>query len=718
MDNCILANNTSFVNSLRQTHYSIRVFICLQGRPFHVKYMLMNYQALLSKITGFVKTKTYKRFIAAGITIVSGLLIGLLASYYYDLPPLSELENYRPSLASRILDENGELIAQLFVEQRTLVPLARIPDRLKKTILLIEDEGFYSHLGISPLSMLRAFLVNILHGRVEQGGSTITQQLAKNLFLTQERTLSRKIKEIILSFKIEYRYTKDEILEMYLNQINMGSGAYGVEVAARTYFGKHVEDLNLPECALLAGLPRAPNKYSPYNNPKKAKQRRDRILDRLLKKKHITKLEAAAAKHLPIEIHKIEQKTAPYFVEYVRQQLEETYGTNVIYKGGLLVYTSLNLKLQDIAQKVVAASLEEAEKKIALENGIPVENIHDAEFRKNMPLQASFIAIDPKTGYIKAMVGGRDFSESQFNRATQAKRQPGSCFKPFVYTAAIDNGFTAADIIVDAPININDGNDGQVWKPENYEKKFFGPTTLRKALSLSRNVVALKLLMKVGASSAAAYANKIGIKSQLQKNLSLAFGTSEVTLMELVSAFSTFPNYGVKVSPLAVIAVKDSMGKLLEENQTHAQDVLKPETAYVVTSMMESVINEGTAGRIRADGITFNCAGKTGTTDNQTDVWFVGFTSDLAAGCWVGFDDRRSLGKWITSANTPVPMWAAFMKELYKEKPPEPFVKPANIAIVRIDPDTGLLWTNKCKRWIDEVFISGTEPAVKCNRHN
>ena len=677
----------------------------------------MDYKAMLAKLLEYAKTKRAKQVFAVLLTVFSGWFCGLMIAFYYDLPPLSELENYRPSLASKIYDQNGELIAQLFVEQRTLVPLSRIPEKLKKTILIIEDDGFYTHLGISPLSILRAFLVNLTHGRVEQGGSTITQQLAKNLFLTPDRTPSRKIREVMLSFKIEYRYTKDEILEMYLNQVNMGSGAYGVETAARTYFGKHVEELSLPECALIAGLPRAPNKYSPYNNIKKAELRRNLILDRLYKKKLITKLELDSAKHTPISVHKIEQKNAPYFVEHVRQQLEETYGANVIYKGGLSVYTSLDMKLQDMAQRAVAATLAEAEKKIALENGIPVESIYEAEFRKNIPIQASFIAIDPKTGYIKALVGGRDFSESQFNRATQSKRQPGSSFKPFIYTTAIDNGFTAADIIVDAPMPLSDGNEGQVWKPENYEKKFFGPTTLRKALTLSRNVVTLKLLMKVGASSVSSYANKMGIKSPINRNLSLAFGTSEVTLMELVSAYSTFPSFGVKVDPISIIMVKDSMGKILEENQPHVQDVLRPEAAYVMTSMMESVVNEGTATRIRADGITFNCAGKTGTTDNQSDVWFVGYTSDLVAGGWVGFDDRRSLGRWISSSNTPVPMWAAFMKDVYKDKPPEPFTKPAKIVTVRIDTDSGLLWTNKCKKWFDEVFIAGTEPTAKCNKH-
>lgn len=684
---------------------------------FDVKYSIMNFQAIWTQVKQFARTGRFRQVVAVSLTIFFGWFIGLLLAFYLDLPPLSELENYRPSLASKIYDVNGDLIAQLFIEQRSLVPLKRIPELLKKTILVIEDDGFYSHLGISPISMVRAFLVNIMQGRVAQGGSTITQQLAKNLFLTQERTLSRKIKEVMLSFKIEYRYTKDEILEMYLNQVNMGSGAYGVEAAARTYFGKNVEELTLPECALLAGLPRAPNKYSPYRNADKAKDRRNRILDRLIKKGIVTQKEAETAKQAPIEIHRIEQKNAPYFVEYVRLQLDEIYGSNVIYKGGLSVYTTLDMKMQEQAQKAIARGLEEAEIKFAKENGIPVESIHDAEFRKNVPIQGSFIAMDPKNGYIKAMVGGRDYSESQFNRATQSMRQPGSAFKPFIYATAIDNSFTPADIIVDAPMPMND-KDGQVWKPENYEKKFFGPTTLRKALTFSRNVVTLKLLMKVGTSSVVAYANKMGIKSRLQRNLSLAFGTSEVTLLELTSAYSTFPNQGVKVDPICILTVKDSMGKILEENQPRMQDVLKPESAYIMTSMMESVVNEGTATRIRADGITFSCAGKTGTTDNQADVWFIGFTQDLIAGCWVGFDNRRSLGAWISSSNTPVPIWAEFMKDVYKERTPEHFSKPQKIVTVKIDPDTGLLYTPKCKKWIDEVFIEGTVPTEKCSKHD
>ena len=324
--------------------------------------------------------------------------------------------------------------------------------------------------------------------------------------------------------------------------------------------------------------------------------------------------------------------------------------------------------------------------------------------------------MDPKTGYIKAMIGGRDFKESEFNRATQAFRQPGSAFKPFIYTAAIDNGFTPADIITDSPIVITD-RDGTEWKPENYEKKFFGPTTLRKGLYTSRNVVTLKLLTKVGTSAAASYAQKMGIKSKIRKNLSLAFGTSEVSLQELVSAYCVFPNMGVRVEPVSILYIKDNTGKIIEENAPKLQEVLKPETAYVMVSMMEDVINKGTARGIRDLGITFPCAGKTGTTDNYSDVWFTGYTSDLVCGIWVGFDDHRSLGSVISSGNTPAPIWGDFMQQVYVA-PPEDFEKPANVVTLKIDADTGLLAGDKCKNIIDENFVKGTEPTKICREHN
>ncbi|MFH1823646.1 MAG: PBP1A family penicillin-binding protein [Candidatus Firestonebacteria bacterium] len=664
-----------------------------------------------------MKNKKFKfRIIILGC-ILLGWFIGLIITYYRELPTLSELEGYKPSLASKIYDINENLIAQLYIEQRTLVPLYKVPKYLQNAIIVVEDENFYKHWGIDISGIIRAFLVNVIHGRVEQGGSTITQQLARNLFLTQERTISRKIKEAMLALKIEYKYTKKEILQMYLNQVYFGGGAYGIETAGRIYFGKHVEELTLPECATLAGLPRAPNEYSPYKNIERAKKRRNKIIDRLVKKKFITKEEGDIAKETSIELHKLESKNAPYFVEYIRQQLEEIYGNNIVYKGGLSIYTTLDLTLQDIAQRVTAKGLEDAEIKIAKELGIPIENIYDSEFKKNIPVQIALIAIEPKTGYIKAMIGGRDFSESEFNRAIQAKRQPGSAFKPFIYTAAIDNGFTPADIIIDSPLVITD-NDGTIWKPENYEKKFFGPTTLRKAITNSRNVVTLKLLTKIGISAVHSYAHKMGIKSNISRNLSLAFGTSEVTLLELTSAFATFPNIGIEIEPISIASIKDSSGKVIQENDPRLQEVLKPETVYIMTSLLNSVVNEGTGQSIRRLGFKYDCAGKTGTTDNQSDVWFIGFTSDLVVGIWLGFDDRRSLGNTITSSNTSASIWGEFMLEVYNEKQPANFSKPDNIVTVKIDPETGLLAGNKCKKVIDEIFIKGTEPTKICNKHD
>ena len=665
----------------------------------------------------WARNRSFRTGVFVLLCVLAGWLFGLLVAFYQELPPLSELEGYKPSLASKLYDVNGELIAQLFVEQRTLVPIDKVPENLQRALLAVEDEKFYSHWGIDPLGIMRATLVNLVHARVEQGASTITQQLARNLFLTQERTISRKIKEAMLALKIEYRYTKKEILEMYLNQVYFGSGAYGVEAASRTYFGKHVEELSLPECALMAGLVRSPNKTSPFNNMEKAKARRDMILERMIKRKIVTKEAGTLAKASPIELHTTETRNAPYFVEHIRRTIEETYGSNTIYKGGLSVYTSLDLRLQDKAQKAAAKGIEDAETRIAREMGIPAENISsDPNFKKNVPLQIAMVCMEPKTGYVRAMIGGRDFKESEFNRATQAFRQPGSAFKPFIYTAAIDNGFTPADIITDSPIVITD-RDGTEWKPENYEKKFFGPTTLRKGLYTSRNVVTLKLLTKVGTSAAASYAQKMGIRSKIKKNLSLAFGTSEVNLLELVSAYCVFPNMGVRVEPVSILYIKDSAGKIIEENTPKLQEVLKPEAAYVMVSMMEDVINKGTARAIRDAGVNFPCAGKTGTTDNYSDVWFVGYTSGLSCGIWVGFDDHRSLGTVISSGNTPAPIWGDFMQQVYVA-PPADFEKPVNVITLKIDADTGLLAGDKCKNIIDENFVKGTEPTKICREHN
>ena len=639
------------------------------------------------------------------IIVVSAVIIGVIAgvaiSFFRELPQVADLKENRPNLATKIFDCNGELIDQLYVEQRTLISLNKVPQVLQKAVIAVEDENFFSHFGVDPIGIVRALFVNILHGRVIQGGSTITQQLARNLFLTRKRSMIRKIKEALLSMEIEKKYTKKEILEMYLNQIYFGSGAYGVEAAARTYFGKHVDELSVSECALLAGLPRAPNEYSPYKNPERALSRRNSILTRLAARGIISKREALKSKKEPISLNKIEIKNAPYFVEYIRQQLEETYGSNVIYKGGLNVYTTLDLNMQDLAERTLMAGIMQAEKVLAQNN--------------EKKLQGAMLVMEVATGNIKAMIGGRSFKESEFNRAVQARRQPGSAFKPFVYLTAIDNGFTPADIIVDSPVVFKDSL-GNEWKPENYERKFFGATTLRNGLAYSRNVVTVKLLGKVGIDNVINCSHRVGIKSELTKDMTLALGTSEVTLLELVSSFSVFPNMGLHVDPIALKSIKDFSGKVIEDYNSNIEEVIKPESAYVMINMMESVINYGTAKIAKKYKIPIS-AGKTGTTDNNTDAWFIGFTPEFIVGVWVGYDDRSSIGNWATASQIAVPIWADFMSELYKGKEIKDFAVPENIVTAKIDTSSGLLATKDCKETIEEIFIKGTVPTKYCDMH-
>lgn len=664
----------------------------------------MLYLWLLVKTSDIILKITNKTLVIAGIiiSVVIGIIAGGTISFLKDLPQVADLRENKPNLSTRIFDCNDELIDQLYVEQRTLIPLNKVPEIFQKAIIAVEDEKFFSHFGIDPIGITRALFINILHGRIVQGGSTITQQLARNLFLTRKRTFIRKIKEVLLALEIERKYTKKEILEMYLNQIYFGSGAYGIEAAARTYFGKHVWELTTAECAILSGLPRAPNEYSPYKNLDKAVKRKNSVLSRLFSRGIISKEEFLKSKKESVNLRKIEIENAPYFVEYIRQKLEETYGSNVIYKGGLNVYTTLDLKIQNIAERILISGIESAEKELLQ--------------KTDKKLQGAMLVLDT-SGNIKAMVGGRSFKESEFNRAVQARRQPGSAFKPFIYLTAIEVGFTPADIIVDSPVVFKD-SFGNEWKPENYERKFFGPTTLRNAITHSRNVVTVKLLAKLGVDNVINYTHRVGIKSELTKDLTLALGTSEVTLLELVGSFTVFPNMGLLAEPIAIKSIKDSKGVTIEEYNTNIEEVIKPETAYILTSMMESVINNGTARVARRFKIPKTVAGKTGTTDNNTDAWFIGFTPEIIAGVWLGYDDKISLGDLATAAKIAVPIWASFISEVYdKDKETKNFEIPENIVTAKIDTTSGLLATKDCKETVDEVFINGTVPTKPCDTH-
>jgi penicillin-binding protein 1A len=649
-------------------------------------------------------------YIAFGLLGVAG---GALYAQLQELPDISNLNDFKPSEATRIYDINNNLISQLWLEQRTIVTLDKIPEALQNAVIATEDERFYKHWGLDLVGIVRAFTVNVLAGGLREGASTITQQLARTLFLTQEKTLARKVREALLSIQIEKNYSKKQILEMYLNDIYYGEGAYGVESAARTYFGKHLEDLTLPECAMLAGIPKSPSHFDPYKFPLEALRRRNLVLDRMAATSYITMQEATEAKNMPIELKKIEVQNAPYFVEYVRQQLEARYGSNAVYKGGLAVYTTLDMKLQEVAQRAIAHGVENAEivaRKTRLTN-IPV----------NQPIQGALLAMDPHSGAIRAMVGGVDYRKSVFNRSIQAHRQPGSAFKPIIYTAAIENGYTMADVFLDSPIVYQDPSSGKPWKPVNFSDKFRGPTTLHTALMFSINVVTIKLLEKLGIQPVVSVARRLGITTPIKPNLSLGLGTSEVTLEEMVQAFSVFPNQGVRVEPFAILTVKDNAGHVLENNTPVGESVLDPMVAYIMLSTMKDVIDHGTGRIIRRLGFAYPAAGKTGTTNENVDAWFIGYTPDLTCGVWVGYDERQSLGKRQTGGETAAPIWAEFMKAATAGTTPKDFEPPkgAENELVRkkICLDSGLLASPYCYRTRDELFKKETVPTKNCNLH-
>ncbi|MGA1875479.1 MAG: penicillin-binding protein 1A, partial [bacterium] len=626
----------------------------------------------------------------------------------YQLPQVEQLEEYFPPVSTLVYSLDNSLIAQFYQQQRVFIPLTEIPRHLIKAFLAVEDANFYSHHGIEPKAIFRAFYVNFKAGRIQEGGSTITQQLAKVLFLTPERSWARKIREAILAIRIERKYTKDEILELYLNQIYLGNGAYGVESAARTIFGRSVKELNLTESALIAGLPSSPNRYSPHHNLALSLKRRDHVLQRMLDEKYISKEQYVSTFSMPLRIvHSTEKTIAPYYLEHVRRYLEEQYGPNLLYKGGLQVFTTLDTQMQKAGEEAVVKGLQ----KMDLRRGT-IQDYGKLEAGNQMT-QGALIAIDPGNGYIKAMIGGRDFEVSQFNRATQARRQPGSAMKPLIYTAAVESGCTAADIFIDSPFIMHNGRGREkAWSPENFSRRFCGPVTLRTALERSINVVAVKLLNKIGIDTAISYALRMGIKSPLAPYLSLALGTSEVSLMELTSAYGVLANEGVYVEPVFIRRVMDREGRrVLEDNFIRSERVVSPETAYILTSMLQGVIQRGT-GQL-AKVLPYRLAGKTGTTDHCADAWFIGYCPDLVAGVWVGLDNNESLGEGETGGRAACPIWISFMdKVLSSWDQVSDFRIPDGLSFVFIDPETGLLAGENSYDKFLEVFKNGSEPRL------
>jgi penicillin-binding protein 1A len=650
------------------------------------------------------------------ICIPIGGFLGFYSFFSRDLPSTDALISVKPWTRTVIYDVHGHLIKAFYEQDRAITRLDEMPQHLSNAFIAVEDRKFYRHWGLNVFAIGKALTEDILARRIVRGASTITQQLARNLFLTQEQTLTRKIKEAILAIQIERHFTKDEILSMYLNQIYFGEGAYGVEAAARRFFGKQVSELSLAECTLLAGLPRNPSAYSPRRHFDTAKQRQAIVLASMTEMGMITASEAAQAKNDTLRILQAEKaEVGAYFTENVRRILEHRYGAAALYREGLRVHTTVDLALQELAERALEQNLRAMEKRLRYEARDTLGN-NQIEGTSTPYIQGALVAIDPQTGYIKAMVGGRDFSESSFNRATQAKRQPGSAFKVFVYTAAIDNGITTCDIIMDDPIVVEMPADTSVWRPQNFGETFHGPVTVREALSRSINIPAVKVADRIGQSTVITYARRMGIRSPLEPYLSIALGAFEVTLLELTSAVGVLATSGIRAEPISITSIETRDGRILERNQPRLSEAISAQTAYVVTSILESVVDEGTGASVRARGIRRTLAGKTGTTDEYGDAWFIGYSPDLVTGVWVGFDEKRSMGEKETGARVALPIWIDFMTGALEAIPDRSFPEPHGIVRREICKETGLLATSHCAETRVEVFISGTEPLRFCNR--
>jgi len=733
-------------------------------------------------------------FVAA---IVGGSLLGMLLAHEGDLPQVSSLEDYKPNLITQVFAVDGSLIGEFAIERRVVVAFEAIPPVLRNAIVAVEDAEFWRHLGINPWRIPGAALANLRSGRKGQGFSTLTMQLSRLLFLTPEKTYSRKLQEIILAFQIEKNFTKEEIFALYCNQIYFGHGSYGVEAASRLFFGKPIGELDLAEAALLAGLPQSPARLSPVDHSERALERRSHVLDRMLAEKYIAPQEAETARGQPLElqIRKPPPSVAPHFLEEVRKYLERAYGSQRIYQGGLRVHTTLDLRLQRAANRALQDGLRTLDRQArgfmrpeatVLEDGAFPERVHleewdwpmavgdvvrgvvlesnrsaamvqIGEFRTRVGAQeiawtghrnvsqvlprgaiapwrlvslsekdgnktarvlleqeplveGALVTLDVRTGAIRAMVGGYDFERSKFNRATQALRQVGSAFKPIVYTAAIETlGWTPATLISDTPISFPDPWEDTVWAPQNYDHKYLGAITLRRALEGSRNVPAVRTLHRMGVEAGIEYARKLGLGTEMPPYLPIALGAGEATLIDMTAAFATFGNQGLRMQPQLITRITDSDGNTVEEPSPRAADAIRADTAYLMTSLLRGVVERGTAVRARSLGRPI--AGKTGTTNDSTDGWFIGYEPSLAAGVWVGFDDK-SLSLGGDGGRTALPIWIDFWKQATHGAPVEQYAIPGNIVFVPVD-GRGQLARPGSPGVRMEAFVAGTEPGVR-----
>lgn len=617
------------------------------------------------------------------------------------------------------LELEPELVTGLYDrvwEERRLVTLDEVPPLLVRAVLAIEDERFYHHWGIDPISILRAFMANLRSGRIVQGGSTLTQQLMKNFFLGTERTIERKVKEALMALVAEWKYSKDEILGNYLNEIYLGQkgaqGIFGVWEASQFYFGKELSQLSVGEMALLAGLIKAPNRYSPYRSVKAAARRRNIVLGKMFEDGFIPRRQYERALKgvlRPREFVKV-VNNAPFYVDFLRKELAENYSRQVLAAEGLKIFTSLDLQLQGLAEKALSDGLKQLEERYP----------HLLEVGKKDRLEGAIVVIKPQTGEIKAMVGGRDYQKSQFNRVVQARRQPGSIFKPFVYLAALIHGsedgarrFTPASLVEDSPFTWS--YEGQEWRPENYNDKYYGLVTFRYALEKSLNSATARIASEVGIKKVRDVAYRLGLQGPLPLLPSLALGAVEVTPIEIARAYSTLANGGVRTNSLAVKQVIDQRSQVLEKRNVRVKKVISPRVAFIMNHLLKGVLDRGTGRGARRMGFTRPAAGKTGTTNDTRDAWFAGYTPDLLAVVWVGFDRQSELG--LTGAQAALPIWTEFMKKATAGSPLTDFNPPPGIEFIEVDPLSGYRATPNCPRVVREAFFKSEAPLAFCPLH-
>jgi len=650
-------------------------------------------------------------------------------------PSIGVLTEYVPQQTSKVFAADGRLITELGATHRTVLPLAEIPPAIRNAVLAVEDKRFYRHHGIDWIRFFGAVRANVMSLSWAEGFSTITMQVARNVFpdrISREKVLTRKIKEGRVAIELEQTFDKDRILELYLNQIYLGNGAHGVESAAQRYFGKSAREVNVAEATLIAALIQLPERYNPWIYPERALRRRNMVIRLMRDQGFLSRDEAAYWRAYPVELETGGGigAAAAYFVEHVRQELERRFGPSRLYEEGLSIYTTLDPDLQEAAERAMEAQLTRIEEDSSIGGKYlgrltyqqyleQASEEGDARGPFSPYLQGALVTMDASTGHVLALVGGRDFRDSKFNRATQALRQAGSAFKPFVYSAAVRAGRPLSYIVNDSTISMLQ-MDSTMWEPKNYDDTTFGRMTMRRSLFLSRNLSTIRLGMELGEQTVIGEVRKYGITSRMRPYPSLHIGAADVTLLEMTAAFTAFANLGYRTSPIFVLRVEDRDGRILWEPTVRRDEVMDPLHMWLVVDMLRDVARRGTAaGALARAGFTFPSGGKTGTTNDGMDTWYIGFTRELVTGIWVGFDEKARISERAYGSTLAAPAWGAFMSEVYQRRPsPEEWPQPEGLVIRGIDGTTGYLYTPFCPGETFEFFVAGTEPSLYCPIHN